>query len=137
MKGFICAKCGHVAFDEAPERCPVCMAPKEAFEEKDAIKTIEDEGPGEKHVPVIEVKEKCTLSEGCKDIHVKVGDVLHPMEADHHIVWIDFYVDRKWVARSHLTPECNPAASLHLKIEPENLIVIEFCNLHGHWIGEG
>jgi len=29
---FVCQICGHPAADEAPEKCPVCGAPKEKFE---------------------------------------------------------------------------------------------------------
>jgi rubrerythrin len=30
---FVCNKCGHVHLDEAPERCPICGAPKSIFKE--------------------------------------------------------------------------------------------------------
>jgi len=137
MKGFICGTCGHVEFDEAPEKCPVCGSPKKAFNEKDVIKTSKDEGPKEKHVPVIRIIKKCELvGESCIDIHAKIGEVLHPMEAEHFIQWVDFYVDKKYVSRIMLMPDCNPAASAHIKANSGKLTVIEFCNLHGHWIAE-
>ena len=137
MKGFVCGTCGHVAFDEAPDKCPVCTSSKEVFEEKDAILTAENEGPKEKHVPVIKVVKQCGLvGEGCTDVHVRIGDTLHPMEDDHYIVWVDFYVDKKLVSRTQLTPDCNPAASAHIKTSSGKLSVIEFCNKHGLWINE-
>jgi superoxide reductase len=137
MKGFVCGTCGHIAFDSAPENCPVCKSPKSVFAEKDAIKTAQDEGSGEKHVPVIKVVKQCGLiGEGCTDVHVKVGEVTHPMEAEHFITWIDFYVDKKWVERVMLTPDLNPAAGAHIKADSGKLTVIELCNLHGHWINE-
>ena len=34
MEGFVCGVCGHVEFDKAPEKCPVCKSPKTAFQEK-------------------------------------------------------------------------------------------------------
>lgn len=137
MKGFICGTCGYVAFGEAPEKCPVCNSPKNVFQEKDVIQTAENEGPKEKHVPVIKVVKQCGLvGEGCTDVHVKIGDTLHPMEPEHFIVFADFYVDKKWVSRVHLSPNCNPAASAHIKASSGKLTVIELCNVHGYWINE-
>ena len=137
MKGFICGKCGHVEFDEAPEKCPVCGSPKSAFAEKDAIKTAEDEGPKEKHVPVIKISKQCELvGEGCIDANARIGETLHPMLPEHYIMWADFYIDKKWKARMYLTSDCNPAATAHLKAAEGKLTVIEFCNVHGLWINE-
>lgn len=137
MKGFVCATCGHIEFEGAPEKCPVCMSPKDMFEEKDIIKTAEDEGPKEKHVPVIDIGNKCRfVDEGCTDVHVKIGETIHPMEEDHFIVWVDFYTDKKWVCRVHLSPACTPIAAAHIKPVSGNVTVIEFCNQHGHWIND-
>ncbi|MBU2474289.1 MAG: class II SORL domain-containing protein, partial [Candidatus Omnitrophica bacterium] len=88
--------------------------------------------------PVITIARKCGLiPEGCQDVHAKVGKVQHPMLAEHYIMLIDFYLDKEFLARVHLTPEkLNPAAALHLKAESGKLSVIEHCNLHGAWIAE-
>ena len=137
MKGFVCKTCGYIAFDESPEKCPVCMSLKSAFKEQDVIQTAENEGPKEKHVPVIKIVKKCGLvGEGCTDIHVRIGETLHPMEDDHYIVFVDFYVDKKWISRVHLTPGNNPAASSHIKASSGKLSVIELCNKHGYWVNE-
>ena len=59
------------------------------------------------------------------------------MLKEHYIGIIDFYLDKQFLARVHLTPEkLNPAAALHLKAETGNLAVIEHCNLHDAWIQE-
>ena len=135
MKGFVCGTCGHIEFDQAPEKCPVCGSPKEVFAEKDAIKT-EDEGK-EKHVPVITISKECSIAgEGCIDINARIGETLHPMIPEHHIMWLDFYINKRYAARMMLTPDCNPAATAHLKTAEGKLTVIEFCNVHGHWISE-
>ena len=137
MNGFLCGACGHIALDKAPEKCPLCGSPKSVFKEQDTIKTAEDEGPKEKHVPVIKVVKKCGLvGNGCTDVHVRIGDIPHPMEPDHFIVFVDFYVDRKVVSRVRLTPDTNPAASVHIKSSSGKLTAIEFCNKHGYWINE-
>ena len=141
MKGFVCKVCYFISINgSAPDKCPVCGAPKTAFQEKeDAIKTSKDEAKlGEKHTPVITVVKKCALiPEGCQDVHVKVGEVQHPMLPEHYIMTIDFYVDKEFVARVHLTPEkLNPAAALHLKVKSGKIAAIERCNLHGAWFNE-
>ena len=91
-----------------------------------------------KHIPVITIIKKCGLiPEGCQDVHVKVGQIQHPMQAGHYIQHIDFYIDKEFIARVHLTPDkLNPAAALHLKLTGGKLTAIELCNLHGAWINE-
>lgn len=144
MKGFVCKVCGYISIDgSAPEKCPVCGAPKASFEEKeDAIKIPKDvNNPSElekKHIPVIRVVKKCGLiPEGCQDAHVKIGQIQHPMQPEHSIQHIDFYIDNEFISRVVLTPDkLNPAAALHLKAKSGKLTVIELCNLHGAWINE-
>ena len=111
MKGFVCGVCGFVAIDgAAPDNCPVCHAPKTSFAEKeDAAKTPVDAKNltelEKKHIPVINVVKKCGLiPEGCEDVHVKLGEIQHPMLPEHSIQHIDFYIDKKFVSRVILTP---------------------------------
>ncbi len=141
MKGIVCKVCGYIAINgRAPEKCPVCGAPAASFKEDlNAIKTAQDEVTlSEKHTPVITIVKKCGLiPEGCQDVHVKVGEVQHPMLPEHYITLIDFYLDKEFLARVHLTPlKLNPAAALHLKAKSGKLSAIEHCNLHGAWIKE-
>ena len=144
MKGFVCKVCGFISINgSAPDRCPVCGAPKTAFEEKqDAIKTPKDVNNltelEKKHIPVITLVKKCGLiPEGCQDVHVKMGEIQHPMQPEHYIIHIDFYIDNEFISRVILTPDkLNPAAALHLKAATGKLSVIELCNLHGAWIKE-
>ena len=144
MKGFVCEVCGFVSIDgSAPEKCPVCGAPGTSFEEKgDALKTPQDSNNltelEKRHIPVIHVVKKCGLiPEGCEDVHVKMGEIQHPMLAEHYIQHIDFYIDKKCISRVILTPEkLNPAAALHLKAGNGKLTAIALCNMHGAWISE-
>ena len=76
----------------------------------------------EKHIPVIEKVEG--------GIKVKVGEVAHPMEESHYIQWIEVISGDK-VLRTHLNPGDAPEAVFN--ITGDNLIVREYCNLHGHW----
>ncbi len=76
----------------------------------------------EKHVPVVE-----KVDGGIK---VKVGDVAHPMEAEHSIQWIEAIAGDK-LYRQYLNPGDAPEA--FFPIEDENVVVREYCNLHGLW----
>ena len=144
MKGFVCSVCGFISIDgRAPENCPVCGAARTSFQEKEeAINTPQDPANmtelEKKHTPGRVIVKECGLiSECCQDAHAKIGEIQHPMLAEHYIVWLDFYLDKKFIGRVKLTPEhLNPAAGLHIKAESGTLTVIEFCNMHGSWIKE-
>ncbi|MFC1499258.1 desulfoferrodoxin family protein [Verrucomicrobiota bacterium] len=144
MTIFECKVCGHVEFNEAPEKCLVCHAKKEAFIEKpDAIKkpaNPEELSEGDKkHIPQIVVVKECGLIPGgsCTDVHVKVGEIEHVMTKEHLIKYIDFYLDYKFISRVWLSPEvCHPAAALHLNAGSGKIIALENCNVHGNWMTE-
>jgi len=144
MKGIVCKVCGFVSINgNVPEKCPACGAPKTSFEEKDdAIKTPADANnlneSEKKHIPVITVVKQCGLiPESCQDVHVKVGQIQHPMTDEHYINHIDFYIDKEFISRVSLTPvKLNPAAALHVKAGSGKLTAIESCTLHGKWIAE-
>ena len=141
MKTFECQVCGHLAFSEAPAACPICESPKEKFKEiQDALKRPADSSnltdPEKKHTPVVRIS-------GNK-VEVTVGQIIHPMTAEHHIMYVDFYLNNKGVTRVTLgSSPWNPAAEL--KLEPkaavelnltkgQELKVLENCNLHGRWV---
>jgi superoxide reductase len=143
VRVFVCSVCGHIQFGAAPETCPVCHAKQQAFKEQpDAIKQPANPNAltdgDKKHIPKIVVVKKCGLvPEGCVDVHVRVGEILHVMQPAHWIRYIDFYLDRKYVARVSLTPEkCNAAAGLHLNATSGTVTAIENCNVHGNWMSE-
>jgi len=144
MKGYVCKVCGYISINgKAPDNCPVCHAPKTSFEEKqDAIKTAQDPKNKteleKKHIPLITVVKKCGLiPDGCTDVHVKVGEINHPMTPEHLIQNIDLYCDNEFISRVILTADkLNAAAALHLKAKTGKITVIERCNLHGAWISE-
>ncbi len=141
MKKYVCQVSGYINLEsEVPESCPVCHAPKEQFKETDdAIKLPENSEEltelEKKHIPQITVVKTCGLLDGCKDVHVRMGEIVHPMLPEHFIGSIDFYLDEKFLSRVILTPErLNPAAALHLKADTGKLTVISHCNIHGSWI---
>jgi superoxide reductase len=143
MDNFICGKCGYLAFKEAPQTCPVCGAPKQAFElDPTAIKKPSDlanlNDLEKKHIPAIEIRKECGLvGSGCVDAHIKIGQIIHVMEVKHFIMYIDVYHDYNFIARYHLTPEkLNPVLGIHLKVTSGKLIALENCNIHGRWVAE-
>lgn len=91
--------------------------------EKLVAKTA-DEGK-EKHVPVIE-----NIDGGVK---VKVGSIAHPMEADHHIEWIEILADGK-AYRQFLNPGDAPEAEF--AVRADKISAREHCNKHGMWEGQ-
>jgi superoxide reductase len=79
----------------------------------------------EKHVPVIE-----KIDGGFK---VTVGSTLHPMEADHYIMWIELIADGKMYLQN-LKPGDEPVATF--KVDASSVFAREYCNKHGLWKGE-
>ncbi|MBN2444999.1 MAG: hypothetical protein JXJ04_26830 [Spirochaetales bacterium] len=136
---FLCKVCGHIEFNAAPEKCPVCGAPKSSFAlNAEAVMPAEKEGK-EKHVPVIITTNACGLiPDECKDAHIKVGSTPHPMQEDHWIQWIDIYINKKFSARYMMFPQSLQATiGIHIKSnQTGTLQAIEHCNKHGSWMAE-
>lgn len=76
----------------------------------------------EKHVPVI-------VADG-DGVLIKVGEVPHPMESEHFIMWIEVERDGE-VQRKYLSPGDAPEA--HFSLPADGLTAYIFCNLHGLW----
>jgi desulfoferrodoxin-like iron-binding protein len=140
-KLFICSICGHVSFGSAPDTCPVCHAAKENFNQNDALFTDAQaktsEGAG-KHLPVITLNKKSTLIADlpCKEIAVRIGKTLHPMEDAHHIRFVDCYVDDKFIERLILTAGALPAVTFYAKAAGAKVRIVELCSVHGYWQAE-
>ena len=76
----------------------------------------------EKHVPIIEKTDN-----GFK---VKVGQVPHPMEAKHYIMWVQLIADDKRYSQL-LKPGAMPEAEFN--VTATNVVARIYCNLHGLW----
>ncbi len=139
MKIFICQMCGHLEFNDLPEKCPACGADKKSFKQNDNIfKESREKSPEAevKHMPALTVSKKCGLipEEGCTDVLIRIGKTLHPMEEKHFIQFIDCYLDNKFIERIMLTPYgINPAGCVHFKKSSGTVTVVEKCNIHGYW----
>jgi superoxide reductase len=145
MKTFICSRCRHIAFDRAPLTCPVCTAPIERFTENpQAINTPEDPNNlkdiEKKNIPFVTASNKCNQShgDGCFIINVSIGQPWHVMENEHHINFIDFYINRQYIARVNFSNKrIYPAIALHLMADAGGkLAVVSNCNMHGSWLTE-
>lgn len=77
----------------------------------------------EKHVPVIEKIEG--------GYRVTVGEVEHPMTAEHSILWIELITNKNEVLRKYLDPTEKPVAEF--KTDATEVYAREYCNLHGLW----
>jgi len=95
-----------------------CGEPMKFYEENATDAAVE------KHVPVKE--------DAGHGIKVKVGSVAHPMTEEHHIEWIEVIADGK-AYREFLKPGDAPEATFC--IEANEVVLREYCNLHGLWKG--
>ena len=93
-----------------------CGQPMELIQAK-----TEDIGQ-EKHLPIIKKTET--------GIRVEVGSILHPMEKEHYIEWIEVSANGL-SCKKFLSPGQEPAAEFGIKAE--KIEAREFCNIHGLW----
>jgi superoxide reductase len=77
----------------------------------------------EKHVPVIE-RDGNTVT-------VKVGDVAHPMTAEHYILFIEVLAGDK--VYRHDLKKGDEAAIATFTVEETDITARSYCNLHGFW----
>lgn len=127
-----CAICGNeVELLEVGGGTLVCCGqPMDLMDPK-----TEDEGL-EKHVPLLE-----KTKYGYK---VKIGEVEHPMTADHYIRWVELHTKER-VYRKELTAEDKPEVDFCCCAEScgdecncgckDAWVRIE-CNIHGVWKNE-
>lgn len=81
----------------------------------------------EKHVPLVH--------EEAGKVYVKIGSVLHPMEANHYIDWVYLLTD-KGAQRKSLHPG-QPPEVIFLIAEDEVVLDVEaHCTKHGLWAAD-
>jgi len=87
-----------------------------------------------KHSPKIVVEGPVKTGDPTK-VTVAVGRAMHPMEAKHHIMWIELYAGEQKVARVDLEPVVSkPVVTFMVVLSgPTTLRAREECNLHGVW----
>ncbi len=117
VKFYKCHICGNVIGlidgDIAHVRC--------CGQEMVALTGNEQDGAVEKHVPVYERVED--------EIVVRVGEVEHPMEKDHYIMWIA-QVSQNRTTRVKLYPEQGTETRFPYI---QGSTIYAYCNKHGLW----
>ena len=113
-----CNICGNIVEVLHPGKGQLvcCGQPMELLIEK-----TEEKGK-EKHVPIVESKEG--------SIKVRVGEILHPMETEHFIEWIEIISDDT-VYRKFLKAKDRP----EFEVRPvmEKIKARAYCNIHLLW----
>jgi len=86
------------------------------------------------HNPIIELPDKIKKCEPF-DMTIKVGSPLHPNTLEHHISWIQVFLDDNCISWINLTPMVmEPIVHLRLRVgKKSKLRVAVRCNMHGHW----
>jgi len=79
----------------------------------------------EKHVPIISKTDFW--------IKVTVWSTIHPMEESHYIERIEVITKDGKIYKQYLKPGQEPV--VEFPIDDEDIVVREFCNLHGLWLG--
>ena len=118
-KFYVCKHCGNfvAAINESGVPMVCCGAPM-----TEVVANTTDAAQ-EKHVPAVTVK--------CKTVTVNVGEVTHPMSAEHHIAWI-YLETTKGGQYKTLAPDEAPEAVFKLGDE-KAVAAYAYCNLHGLW----
>ena len=120
IKIFRCKHCGNTVIKIEESGVPmICCG--EAMTELVPNTT---DGAHEKHVPVFETKDGI--------VHVKVGEVEHPMAEEHYIQWIAIQTTAGSQIK-HLKPGEKPEACFAICEGEEVEEVFEYCNIHGFW----
>lgn len=120
MKLYVCPICGNVVEKIVDKGVPVVCCGKPMVE----LTANTTDGALEKHVPVLSI-------DGDK-LHVKVGEVSHPMTDEHFITTI-IAVFNNQVLRVDLTSADQPEAVFAIGDYKGTIEVYEYCNLHGLW----
>ncbi|OJF77475.1 MAG: desulfoferrodoxin [Treponema sp. CETP13] len=116
---YVCDTCGNlVAMINDSGVNPVCCG-----EKMRKLVPGEIDAATEKHVPFVTVKGD-TLT-------VQVGEVPHPMTAEHYIQWV-YVQTEKGSQLKKFSPNDAPKATFELT-DDKAIAVYEYCNLHGLW----
>ncbi len=120
MKFYICAHCGNIITYLRDAGVPVFCCGEKMQE----LVPGTTDAAQEKHVPLVKV-------EGGK-VSVCVGEVEHPMQAEHFIQWVILETDQG-IQKKDLLPGTAPEALFALAPGEKPVAAYEYCNLHGLW----
>lgn len=121
QKFYKCNHCGNVvAYVKNSGAKVVCCG-----EEMKEIIPGATDASKEKHVPVYSVEGNI--------LTVKVGEIEHPMSAEHYIEWISVEI-KHGNQRAELFPGSKPEVTFSLVEGDEVIAVYAYCNLHGLFV---
>ena len=123
MKFFKCSHCGNIIAFVDNKGVPV----KCCGEKMEEIVANTVDAAKEKHVPVIKVDGNL--------VTVTVGDVAHPMLAEHSILWVALET-KQGAQRKELAVGSEPVVQFALVDGDEVKAAYAYCNLHGLWKAE-
>ena len=121
-KFYICRHCGNLIGMVNDAGVPMSCC----GEKMEMLLPNSVDASNEKHVPVVSIDGDV--------VHVKVGEVAHPMVEEHFIQWVYLHTERGGQRKS-LKPGEAPEVSFTLNGD-KALAVYEYCNLHGLWVKE-
>lgn len=117
MKFYRCPVCGNIIelIDGNPSLIKCCNHEMELLEANTCDASLE------KHVPFVEIKDG--------KVKVSVGEIMHPMEEKHYIMWIALVNNNK-ITRVNLRPSNEPVVTFDYE---EGSTIYEYCTVHGLW----
>ena len=121
MELYKCEICGNIIEVVYPGYGTItcCSQPMKKYDEQ-----TDDNNMAEKHVPVLTVNDNEKI--------IRVGELPHPMENSHYIMFIEaISFDKVWLKRKYLKPGDEP--SLKFGSDGDKMITRELCNIHGLW----
>ena len=121
-KFYICRHCGNLIGMVNDAGVPMSCC----GERMEALVPNSVEASGEKHIPVVEIKDGV--------VEVNIGSVDHPMVEEHFIQWVYLHTERGGQRKA-----LKPGEAPHVRFclgDDKPLAVYEYCNLHGLWVKE-
>jgi len=126
--------CGQPMSSCAPS-CAKATADKPAGASEDKSSEMADKPAyrsfsADRHIPVIEElpANDCRTKDG---VLIKIGEIEHPMEKDHHIEWIEIIVEDGKRGKRFLDLDDKPESKFYTR--KKILGVRVYCNIHGLW----
>lgn len=93
-------------------------------EQMELLEANSTEASKEKHIPIL-------FELGSNKYKVVVGEIEHPMIAEHYIEWLEVLTDKGNRLTFFLNPGDKPEATFSTE---EKIVSVEaYCNLHGLW----
>lgn len=123
LKFYKCPQCGDIAIKLFDAGNPEAHCGGEAIE----LVANTTDAAVEKHVPAVTVEGNA--------VHVQVGEIAHPMLAEHYITFVCLETEKGFQV-AQLAPEAAPVADFAVAEGDKPVRVYEYCNLHGLWVAE-